>query len=57
MSPYYASLNKSTQTQRNVMGNGEMKFPVKKGRQADMGTFLPHALIAQDPQRLDQFCS
>ena len=38
MSPYYASLNKSTQTQRNVMGNGEMKFPVKKGRQADMET-------------------
>ena len=45
-----------THTQRRVIGNGEMVFSIQSGRQTDMGTFLSHALIAQDPQRLDQFC-
>ena len=40
---------KSTQTQRNVMGNGEMKFPVQKGRQADRRTLLSGAFATQDP--------
>lgn len=38
-----------THTQRRVMGNGEMKFPVQKGRQADMRTLLSGAFATQDP--------
>jgi len=44
-----------TQPQRDVMGNGEMEFPVETGGQADVRPVLTGAFITQGPQRFDQF--
>ena len=40
-----------------IFGNRDVELAVKLGGQADVGTVLPDAFVAQNAQRLEQFCA
>jgi hypothetical protein len=48
---------KGSNFDRMMFGNRDVELAVKLGGQADVGTVLPDAFVAQNAQRLEQFWS